>query len=85
MRYLCKRVRQALPGLRILIGRWDYHGDRSRTTVALKHRGASEVVTSLQEARDYLQRVQPLAGAAPGPGIPAPHLPRPVTTSQARV
>jgi predicted PurR-regulated permease PerM len=57
-RYLCKRVRQAQPTLRILVGRWGYQGDRERMAQGLKRRGADYVVTTLAEARDLLVRLQ---------------------------
>ena len=62
-RYLCKRLRQAHPDLRIIVGRWGYHGDRDRLTAGLKRRGADHVVTSLAEARNLLERLQPLKAA----------------------
>ncbi len=60
VRYLCKRIRQQCPHLRIVVGRWGYAGDRERLTASLKARGADQVVTSLQEALDAIDRIQPL-------------------------
>ncbi len=57
-RYLCKRLRQAQPKLRIIVGRWGYQGDRERMVQGLKRRGADQVVTTLAEARDLLVRLQ---------------------------
>jgi predicted PurR-regulated permease PerM len=64
-RYLCKRLRQAHPSLRIIICRLGYAGDRQRLEASLKHRGADDVATSLAATRDLLQRLMPLPAAAP--------------------
>jgi hypothetical protein len=60
VRYLCKRIRHECPRLRIVVGRWGYTGDRDRLTASLKARGADQVVTTLQEALDAIERIQPL-------------------------
>ena len=60
VRYLCKRIRQQCPHLRIVVGRWGYTGDRDRLTASLKARGADQVVTTLQEALDVIDRIQPI-------------------------
>ena len=60
VRYLCKRIRQQCPHLRIVVGRWGYTGDRDRLTASLKARGADQVVTTLQEALDVIDRIQPM-------------------------
>jgi predicted PurR-regulated permease PerM len=59
-RYLCKRIRQQCPHLRIVVGRWGYSGDRDRLAASLKARGADQVVTTLQEALDVIDRIQPM-------------------------
>lgn len=66
-RYLCKRIHQIHPHLRIFVGRWGFHGDKERMIASLKARGASEVVLTMQEACDLLQRVQPLQAAPAEP------------------
>ena len=60
VRYICKRIRQDCPRLRIIVGRWGYVGDRERLTASLKARGADQVVTTLHEALDIIGRIQPL-------------------------
>jgi hypothetical protein len=65
-RHICKRLRQSLPELRIIVGRWDYRGDRERMTDGLRARGASQVVVSLAEAVDYIGRIQRLPAVAAG-------------------
>jgi predicted PurR-regulated permease PerM len=62
-RYLCKRLRQAQPDLRIIVGRWGFQGDEQRMTSALKQRGADHVVTTLAEARELLLRLQAVGAA----------------------
>jgi predicted PurR-regulated permease PerM len=50
-RYLCKRLRSHLPGLKILVGCWGWQGDRADVEERLKAAGADMVATSLLEAR----------------------------------
>ncbi len=59
-RYLCKRIRQSFPDLQIIVGRWSYSGDLTEMTANMKARGADQVVTTLLDARDALQRVTPM-------------------------
>jgi predicted PurR-regulated permease PerM len=59
-RYMCLRIRQSFPSLRIVVGRWGYPKDREKMVQTLKKRGADQVVTKLVEARDQLQRITPL-------------------------
>lgn len=67
-RYLIKRIRQAHPAIRIIVGRWDYRGDRGRMAEGLRRRGASSVVFTLDEACDQIQRVLPLPGTSRADG-----------------
>jgi predicted PurR-regulated permease PerM len=62
-RYLCKRLRQSFPRLRIVVGRWGFKGDKARLAATLRARGADQVVTTISEASDLLARVQPLEAA----------------------
>lgn len=57
VRYLCKRIRQDHPRLRIIVGRWGYQGDRERLTANLRSLGADHVVLDLAGAIDALDRV----------------------------
>lgn len=59
-RYLCLRLRQALPGLRIVVGRWGCANEREKIIGSFKKRGTDQVVFSLVEGRDYLTRLMPL-------------------------
>lgn len=60
VRYLCKRIRQELPQLRIIVARWGYSGDREELLASSRARGADQVVTTLSEACDAVDRVQSL-------------------------
>jgi hypothetical protein len=62
-RYLCKRLRQDFPRLRIIVAHWGFAGDKARLVATLKARGADQVVTTVAEASDQLARVQPIAVA----------------------
>jgi predicted PurR-regulated permease PerM len=58
-RYLCKRLRQKLPGLKILIGRWGRPADPDDERQALVAAGADEVGTRLMESQaQLLQLIQ---------------------------
>jgi len=52
---LCRRLRQRLPGLKILVGLWAADGDVPQAAVRLKAAGADEIVTTLHGA---IQRVR---------------------------
>jgi len=65
-RYLVKRLHDALPELRIVIGRWSPPALADESTQALKDAGASLVATTLAETREYLE------GLVEIPRIPAP-------------
>lgn len=62
-RYLCKRLRQRFPQLRIVVCRWGFGGDRLKLAAALKARGADQVVTTVSDTIDLLTRVQRAASA----------------------
>lgn len=59
-RYLCKRLRQSVPKMLIVVGQWGSTGDKTKITASLKARGADRVVASITEAADLLARVQPV-------------------------
>jgi hypothetical protein len=61
-RYLAKRLRAALPGARIVVGRWCGDEEAEAVHQALLAAGADAVGTSLRETRDLILqfvRVQP--------------------------
>ena len=66
-RYLCKRLKQQLPQLRIVVGRWGFCGDRDKMIADLRACGADQIVTRLDDARDVLQRIIPLPSADGAP------------------
>lgn len=65
-RYLVKRLRAAMPDLRIVVGRWAPPELADESTQLLRDAGATLVASTLLETRDYL------AGLAGIPRTPAP-------------
>jgi predicted PurR-regulated permease PerM len=54
-RYLVKRLRAAMPDLRIVVGRWSPAALADESTVPLKDAGATLVATTLVETSEYLE------------------------------
>ena len=65
-RYLVKRLRAALPEVRILVGRWAPSALADESTQVLRDTGANLVASTLLETRTYL------AGLVEIPRIPVP-------------
>jgi hypothetical protein len=65
-RYLVKRLRAALPDLRIIVGRWAPPALADESTQVLRSAGATLVASTLEETQTYL------AGLVEIPRIPAP-------------
>lgn len=65
-RYLIKRLRDALPSLRIVVGRWAPEALADESAQALRDAGATQVVRTLAETKTYL------GGLVEIPRIPAP-------------
>ena len=65
-RYLVKRLRAALPEVRILVGRWGPPELADESTQVLRDTGANLVASTLLETRTYL------AGLVEIPRIPVP-------------
>src|SRR5688572_27609634 len=65
-RYLVKRLRAALPDVRILVGRWGPPALADESTQVLRDTGANLVASTLLETRTYL------AGLVEIPRIPVP-------------
>ena len=65
-RYLVKRLHDALPDVRILVGRWAPAALADESTQALRDAGATLVATTLAETRTYL------GGLVEIPRIPPP-------------
>jgi predicted PurR-regulated permease PerM len=53
-RYLCKRLRAALPGARIVVGRWGIDEDVEAASTALRSAGADDVGATLVDTRDLI-------------------------------
>jgi hypothetical protein len=68
-RYLVKRLRAALPDLRIVVGRWGPPGLRDESTQALRDAGATLVASTLDETRTYLGTLVDI----PRLPLPRPH------------
>ena len=69
-RYLVKRLRAALPDVRILVGRWGPPALMDESTQALRDAGADLVASTLVESRTYL------SGLVEIPRIPVPQTSR---------
>lgn len=65
-RYLVKRLRAALPDVRILVGRWAPPALADESTQVLRESGADLVASTLLETRTYLD------GLVESPRIPVP-------------
>ncbi len=52
--YLCKRLREQSPGLKILVGRWGQDEKGEKTDDRLRSAGADSVTNSLLATRDQL-------------------------------
>jgi hypothetical protein len=67
-RYLVKKLRTALPDLRISVGRWSHPSMADESPQALSAAGASHVASTLAESRKYLAEAAhigtPLSDAA---------------------
>jgi predicted PurR-regulated permease PerM len=77
-RYLCKRIRQHSPSLKILVGRWGDSDKNERIEKRLRNAGADQVAWMLRESRaQIVPLLQVVASAAP----PEPGKSELVTTS----
>ena len=65
-RYLIKRLHDALPDLRIVIGRWSPPELADESMQALKDAGATLVATTMVETREYLETLTAAGGARHG-------------------
>jgi hypothetical protein len=53
-RYLCKRIRQQAPGVKILVGRWGDGENVERMEKRLREAGADLLATTLHDSRDQI-------------------------------
>jgi predicted PurR-regulated permease PerM len=65
VRYLAKRLRAAVPEVKIVVGRWCVREDLDATREGLTAAGADSVGTGLLETRDLVVRLAGEASAAP--------------------
>jgi predicted PurR-regulated permease PerM/CheY-like chemotaxis protein len=69
-RYLCKRIRQQAPDVKILVGRWGEKDNRERMEQRLLAAGADSVAWTLHDSRDQIvPLLQVAANVAPAEGI----------------
>jgi hypothetical protein len=54
VRYLCKRIRKQVPGVRILVGRWGEKDNKERTEKRLLAAGADKVAWTLSDSREQI-------------------------------
>jgi predicted PurR-regulated permease PerM len=71
-RYLVRRLRAALPDVRILVGRWAPPALADENTQALREAGANHVGSALVETRAYLGELVDIP-RIPLPGAPGDH------------
>ncbi len=71
-RYLIKRIRAALPDVRILAGRWGPPALADETARGLRDAGANLVATTLTETRTYLAELGEIPRLPSGETNPAP-------------
>jgi hypothetical protein len=63
-RYLCRRLREQYPGVKIIVGRWGRGKDPRKARPVLMSAGADRVTATLRETRAQLVRlVRPLVAA----------------------
>jgi predicted PurR-regulated permease PerM len=65
-RLLCLRLRAKFPALKILVGRWGYLGDTSKTLEQLRAAGADELAVTLEETCTQIANLR----AAVAPAVP---------------
>jgi predicted PurR-regulated permease PerM len=64
IKYLCKRLRARVPGLKIAVGRWGQQENVEQTRERLRTAGADYVATSLSETRQQILSLMPVLEAA---------------------
>jgi hypothetical protein len=56
-RYCCLRLRQRLPGLKIVVGQWGSRGDSEKGQALLSTAGANHVGTTLHETCSHIREL----------------------------
>jgi predicted PurR-regulated permease PerM len=59
-RYLCKRVRERCPHMKIMIGRWGLVNNIDQNVNQLKEAGADQIATTLLETREQINAWRPI-------------------------
>jgi predicted PurR-regulated permease PerM len=74
-RYLCKRIRQQAPQVKIVVGRWGDGADGERMEARLHAAGADHVATTLHQSRtQIIPLLQVVANSTPAPEPKPPEL-----------
>jgi predicted PurR-regulated permease PerM len=71
-RYLCKRLRQRHPDLKVTVGLWGLTGDVAKACDGLAEAGADQVATTMLETQHRLAEWQPVFAAAAEPPADRP-------------
>jgi hypothetical protein len=83
-RYLCKRVHQRFPELKMVVGLWTWKGDLEKAADRITCQTSVTVHTTLHEALDQLEQLtQPLLLPAEQRSAPAEQSPAPADRSPA--
>lgn len=61
--YLCKRLRQRFPQLKIVVALWHAEGNFERVAARLRQAGADEVVTRIPDAMERIRLIAPHGAA----------------------
>jgi hypothetical protein len=70
-RYLVKKLRSALPDVRISVGRWSHPSMADESPQPLSAAGASHVATTLLESRKYLAEAAHIGTPLPDEAVSA--------------
>jgi predicted PurR-regulated permease PerM len=67
-RYLCKRIRQRFPDIKLVVGRWGATDEGGTAWEQLRSAGADQVDGTMEGTRTFLSGWQAVFSAAPAPG-----------------
>jgi predicted PurR-regulated permease PerM len=66
-RFLCKRIQQKFPDLKVLVGRWTGAEEEDRHWQQLRAAGADEIAATVEAAKTYLNGWRAVFTSAPSP------------------
>jgi hypothetical protein len=67
-RYICKRLRTRVQGVKIVVGRWGLVENIQRTQEQFTEAGADSLTTAILETRNQLEAMHPLLASYPATG-----------------